>query len=62
MMEGRWAKVKGWPPIGWWYFKYLCEIGWLFRNKFDWGWTLYYWSLRNLCDRYKINLYGEHLH
>lgn len=44
-------------PIGWWYHKILCEIGWKIRNIFGWG--VYYRHLNKMCDKYNINLYGD---
>ena len=46
-------------PIGWWYYKVLCEIGWSLRNRVSFGWPVYYKYLNAMCDKYKINLYGE---
>lgn len=46
-------------PIGWWYYKIMCEIGWKFRNTFEFGWDMYYKNLNKMCDTYNINLYGD---
>jgi hypothetical protein len=53
-----WGKLKDRrpKPFGWWYHKVLAEIGWAFR---DFGWSMYYKHLNIMCDRYKINIYGE---
>lgn len=56
-----WANVKNpyQKPIGWWYYKILCEIGWSLRNVLKWN--LYYWALNKMCSKYKINLYGNNI-
>lgn len=46
-------------PMGWWYFKILCEIGWKLRNVFSFGWRVYYSNLHAMTKRYDINLYGK---
>ena len=46
-------------PIGWYFYKIICEIGWKFRNILNWD--LYYWALHKMCNKYKINLYGQKL-
>jgi len=53
-------KIKH-KPIGWYYYKILCELGWKFRNSTIKGWDLYYWSLNKMCNKYRINLYGQKL-
>lgn len=54
-----WAKVqtKFKKPLGWWYHKIMCEIGWSIRNIHNW--SMYYNHLNKMCDKYKINLYGN---
>jgi len=55
-----WAKVKkGKKPLGWWYHKLMCEIGWSIRYANNWD--LYYKHLAKMCGKYHINLYGEAL-
>jgi len=54
-------KTKTTKPIGWYYYKVLCELGWKFRNVTIKGWDLYYWALNKMCNKYKINLYGQKL-
>jgi hypothetical protein len=55
-----WVKVKrGKKPLGWWYHKIMCEIGWSLRNTAHWD--LYYCHLAKMCSKYHINLYGEPL-
>jgi hypothetical protein len=51
------AKTK--KPIGWWYHKVLCEFGYSLRNYTYWGWSMYYKHLSKMCNKYKINLYGD---
>jgi len=54
-----WSKVKpGKKPLGWWYHKLLCELGWSLRDMLG-SESMYYKHLRVLCDRYGYNLYGE---
>lgn len=46
-------------PIGWWYHKILCELGWKIRNfPALLGWRIYYKHLNKMCRKYNINLYG----
>jgi hypothetical protein len=53
-----WSKVeKGHKPLGWWYHKIMCEMGWLIRS-ID-VWKMYYYHLNKMCDKYNINLYGK---
>lgn len=54
-----WSKVitKYPKPLGWWYHKVMCEIGWALRNKI--GEAMYYRHLDYMIKKYKINLYGE---
>jgi len=55
-----WSKVtKGKKPIGWWYHKIMCEFGWIIR-RCDIC-RMYYKHLNKMCDKYKINLYGQHI-
>ncbi len=56
-----WAKVrtKFTKPLGWWYYKIMCEYGWQIRH-ID-GWKMYYYYLRKMCKEYNINLYGERI-
>lgn len=58
-----WSKVnkKTKKPLMWWYYKILCEFGWSFRNYNILGWIIYYKNLNKMCDKYKINLYGNEL-
>jgi len=58
-----WSKIhiKKKLPIGWWFHKLLCELGWLLRNKIFLGWKIYYNHLNKMCDNYNINLYGNKL-
>ena len=59
-----WAKTsKGKKPLGWWYHKIMCEFGWFVFKKINhnWGSDKYYYHLLKMCDKYKINLYGEKL-
>ncbi len=52
-----WSKVKkGKKPLGWWYLKIMCEIGYC-RDGFG---GMYYKYLGKMNDKYRINLYGEH--
>ena len=52
-----WAKIthKGYKPLGWWYHKIMCEL------KYDiyGSGKAYYFHLDKMCDKYKINLYGQ---
>ena len=43
-------------PLGWYYHKLICEIGWKIRNIINWD--LYYHHLNKMCE-YGFNLYGE---
>ena len=53
-----WSKVKkGKKPIGWWYHKVMCEIGYLRRNHDSW--KMYYYHLNTMLRHYGINLYGQ---
>lgn len=55
-----WSKVsKGKKPIGWWYHKIMCELGYWLYWKCNCSMGMYYAHLNKLCDKYKINLYGE---
>lgn len=58
-----WSKLedKSPKPLGWWYHKVMCELGWKLRNKTIKGWDIYYHHLNKMCDKYKINLYGKPL-
>lgn len=49
--------MKANKPLGWWYYKILCELGWKLRNII--GWKMYYSNLNKMCNKYRINLYGE---
>lgn len=51
-----WSKIttKNQKPIGWWYNKILCEFYYSRNND-----KMYYKHLNRMCDKYKINLYGE---
>lgn len=51
-----WSKVTSkYPkPIGWWYRKIMCEIGWHLGSR-----KMYYHHLREMCRIYELNLYGE---
>ncbi|WP_461042840.1 hypothetical protein [Spirosoma harenae] len=49
--------VKGYRrPIGWWYHKILCDLGWRISQK------LYYKHLHIMNRQYGINLYGQRFH
>ena len=52
-----WSKVKTKfkKPIGWWYHKVMCEISYSFYG-YENG---YYHHLNKMCNKYKLNLYGE---
>ena len=52
-----WSKIKTKTkkPIGWWYYKIMCELSY---NIYGSGGG-YYYFLNKMCDKYKINLYGE---
>lgn len=52
-----WSKVShSKKPIGWWYHKVMCEIGYhVFGSSSD----MYYSHLSVMCNQYKINLYGD---
>lgn len=54
-----WSKVNRTEskPIGWWYYKILCEVGWLFRR---YSLKMYYRNLNKLCA-YGYNLYGNEI-
>jgi len=54
-----WSKVRTSfkKPIGWWYHKIMCEIMYYFRGAGN----SYHYHLKKMCDKYKINLYGEKL-
>lgn len=57
-----WSKVKkGKKPIGWWYHKIMCEIGWSIRFKTDYGLDMYYDHLSVMYRKYRRNIYGEKL-
>jgi hypothetical protein len=53
-MNRRVPKLK--RPIGWWYHKIMCELGYRFAGSNS---DMYYEHLHILCDKYKINLYGD---
>lgn len=53
--------LKPKKPLGWWYHKILCELGWKLRNATSDGWDIYYCHLNKMCNNYKINLYGERI-
>jgi hypothetical protein len=56
-----WSKVNK-PlskPLGWWYHKIFCEIGWALRWLLK-SYKMYYHHLDKLC-LYGFNLYGEPL-
>ena len=58
-----WAKVKNpmTKPIGWWYHKLICELGYyLYEHTFkrSLGLSMYYNHLNKLCE-YGFNLYGD---
>lgn len=51
-----WSKVNE-PfdkPIGWWYYKIMCEFYYWRGNHF-----LYYRYLNEMINKYKITLYGD---
>lgn len=53
-----WSKVNK-PfdkPIGWWYYKIMCEFYYWRGNHF-----LYYRYLYKMTNKYKITLYGDKL-
>jgi len=55
---------KRWRPLGWWFHRALCAIGWQFRHvKVESvacaAWRMYHKHLNAMCDKYGINLYGE---
>ena len=58
-----WAKVKQ-PlrkPIGWWWHKIFCELGYWFYER-GWhnnGMDIYYYHLNKMCKEYGFNLYGD---
>lgn len=60
-----WSKItnKSKKPIGWWLYKLLAELSWFIRDKvhFKKGDKLYRYALDVMCDKYKINLYGEEI-
>ena len=51
-------------PIGWWYFKLLCELGYFIEKKFNsvYGMKLYYKNLKKMSAKYGINIYGKKIH
>ena len=52
-----WSKLlKGKKPLGWWYHKILCEIGYHWKGSSS---DMYYRHLNAMCDVYGLNLYGE---
>lgn len=52
-----WSKVKKTKkPLMWWYHKIMCEIGYCFYGSTS---NMYHVHLRAMCDKYKINLYGQ---
>jgi hypothetical protein len=54
----KWSPVsEGRKPLGWWRYKILSEIGWMFRNRI--GFSMYYDNLNKMCRKYKTNLYGD---
>jgi hypothetical protein len=55
-----WSKVKsGKKPLGWWYHKILCEIGWsFFGGSYS---QMYHNHLKSMVNKYRINLYGERI-
>jgi len=54
-----WSKVKKCKkPIGWWYHKILCEIGYHFFGSTS---SMYYGHLVIMSTKYGFNLYGEHV-
>lgn len=60
-----WSKVEK-PfrkPLGWWYHKFMCEIGHFIEQKFNslQGMAMYYNHLSVMCDKYGYNLYGQKL-
>jgi hypothetical protein len=60
-----WSKIenKESKPIGWWYYKILCEFGWWVRNNISYskGDKIYYKYLKSMWYKYKINVYGNGL-
>lgn len=55
-----WSKVnsKHKKPLKWWYYKFLCELGWVFRG-YDCS-KFYYNHLGKMCEL-GFNLYGDKL-
>jgi len=57
-----WSKVRL-PlrkPIGWWWHKVFCELGyWLYEKGNLGGMRTYYYHLSKMIKEYGINLYGE---
>lgn len=54
-----WSKVnRGKKPLGWWYAKIMCEFWYHYYGTSN---RRYYYWLNLMCDKYKINLYGERL-
>ncbi len=59
---GSWAKVsKGKKPLGWWRYKFLCELGYFLEKNFNstYGMKMYYGNLNKMCRKYNLNLYGD---
>jgi len=58
-----WSKIttKTKKPIGWWYHKIMCEIGYWIEQNFASlnGMAMYYKHLNIMVGKYEINLYGE---
>ena len=50
------SQVKQAKPLKWYYYKFLCDIGWKLRGSF--GWKLYYDNLEKLA-KCGFNIYGE---
>ena len=50
-------------PIGWWYHKILCELGYFIEMKIStsFGSQMYYNHLDFMIDKYGFNLYGDRL-
>ena len=58
-----WSKIqtKTKKPFGWWYHKIMCEIGYWVEQTFNSviGQRMYYKHLNKMCDKYRLNLYGQ---
>lgn len=58
-ITAKWSPVtKGRKPLGWWYYKWIAEIGYYFKGSSS---SMYYDNLTKMYRKYRLNLYGEYI-